>query len=59
MRRIERIRGRSDDTLIIRGVNVFPSLIEALLAQEKATPSAALRYWNMARQRYCRRLALS
>src|SRR4029077_6558713 len=23
------------------------------------TPSAALRYWNMARQRYCRRLALS
>src|ERR1700730_11103233 len=21
------------------------------------TPSAALRYWNMARQRYCRRLA--
>jgi len=23
------------------------------------TPSAALRYWNMARQRYCRRLARS
>jgi hypothetical protein len=23
------------------------------------TPSAALRYWNMARQRDCRRLALS
>ena len=35
MRRIERIRGRSDDMLIIRGVNVPPSLIEALLAQEK------------------------
>jgi phenylacetate-CoA ligase len=35
MRRIERIRGRSDDTLIIRGVNVFPSQIDAVLAQEK------------------------
>ena len=34
MRRIERIRGRSDDMLIIRGVNVFPSHIEAVLAQE-------------------------
>ena len=29
MRRIERITGRSDDMLIIRGVNVFPSQIEA------------------------------
>ena len=29
MRRIERIAGRSDDMLIIRGVNVFPSQIEA------------------------------
>ena len=28
MRRIERISGRSDDMLIIRGVNVFPSQIE-------------------------------
>jgi phenylacetate-CoA ligase len=35
MRRMERIRGRSDDMLIIRGVNVFPSQIEAVLAQEK------------------------
>ncbi|HET7714220.1 MAG TPA: AMP-binding protein, partial [Bauldia sp.] len=32
MRRIERIKGRSDDMLIIRGVNVFPSQIEAALA---------------------------
>jgi phenylacetate-CoA ligase len=32
MRRIERIKGRSDDMLIIRGVNVFPSQIEAVLA---------------------------
>jgi phenylacetate-CoA ligase len=31
MRRIERIRGRSDDMIILRGVNVFPSQIEAEL----------------------------
>ena len=29
MRRIERVTGRSDDMLIVRGVNVFPSQIEA------------------------------
>jgi phenylacetate-CoA ligase len=34
MRRIERIKGRSDDMLIIRGVNVFPSQIEAVLGQD-------------------------
>jgi phenylacetate-CoA ligase len=34
MRRLERLRGRSDDMLIIRGVNVFPSQIEAVLAKE-------------------------
>jgi len=34
MRRIERITGRSDDMLIIRGVNVFPSQIEAVLGGE-------------------------
>ena len=28
MRRLERFKGRSDDMLIIRGVNVFPSQIE-------------------------------
>jgi phenylacetate-CoA ligase len=33
-RRIERVKGRSDDMLIIRGVNVFPSQIEAVLAAE-------------------------
>ena len=32
MRRIERIKGRSDDMLIIRGVNIFPSQIESVLA---------------------------
>jgi phenylacetate-CoA ligase len=34
MRRIARIKGRSDDMLIIRGVNLFPSQIEAALAEE-------------------------
>jgi phenylacetate-CoA ligase len=31
MRRIERITGRSDDMLILRGVNVFPTQIEEQL----------------------------
>jgi phenylacetate-CoA ligase len=35
MRRMERVKGRSDDMLIIRGVNVFPSQIEAVLAREE------------------------
>ena len=34
MRRMARVTGRSDDMLIIRGVNVFPSQIEALLMRE-------------------------
>ena len=32
-RRMERITGRSDDMLIIRGVNVFPSQIEQVLGE--------------------------
>jgi phenylacetate-CoA ligase len=31
MRRMERISGRTDDMLIVRGVNVFPSQIEELI----------------------------
>jgi phenylacetate-CoA ligase len=31
MRRIDKITGRSDDMLIIRGVNVFPTQIEDVL----------------------------
>ena len=39
MRRMARITGRSDDMLIIRGVNLFPSQIEeALLACNGLTP---------------------
>jgi phenylacetate-CoA ligase len=33
MRRIGKIVGRSDDMLIIRGVNVFPTQIEELILQ--------------------------
>jgi phenylacetate-CoA ligase len=33
MRRMAKITGRSDDMLIIRGVNVFPSQVEELLLQ--------------------------
>jgi len=36
MRRIEKITGRSDDMLIIRGVNVFPTQIEELILEERA-----------------------
>ena len=39
MARISRFKGRSDDMLIIRGVNVFPSQVEAaLLEMGEATP---------------------
>lgn len=34
MRRMDRIRGRSDDMMIIRGVNVFPTQIEDLICQD-------------------------
>jgi len=36
MRRMGRIGGRSDDMLIIRGVNVFPSQVEELILQMPA-----------------------
>jgi len=35
-RRIERITGRSDDMLIIKGVNIFPSQIEEVISQHPA-----------------------
>ena len=31
MRRMERIRGRTDDMIILRGVNLFPSQVEELI----------------------------
>jgi phenylacetate-CoA ligase len=37
--RMRRVRGRTDDMLIIRGVNVFPSQIESVLMQmENVSP---------------------
>ncbi|WP_374276244.1 phenylacetate--CoA ligase PaaK [Azonexus sp.] len=43
MRRIGKITGRSDDMLIIRGVNVFPTQIEELiLRQPKLSPHYVL-----------------
>jgi phenylacetate-CoA ligase len=36
MRRMEKITGRSDDMLIIRGVNLFPTQIEELILKEPA-----------------------
>ena len=35
MRRMDKITGRSDDMLIIRGVNVFPSQVEELILRNK------------------------
>jgi phenylacetate-CoA ligase len=43
MRRMEKITGRSDDMLIIRGVNVFPSQIEEqILKQSRLAPHYVL-----------------
>jgi phenylacetate-CoA ligase len=43
MRRLGRINGRTDDMLIIRGVNLFPSQIEEiLLAGQRFTPNYVL-----------------
>jgi phenylacetate-CoA ligase len=36
MRRMEKITGRSDDMLIIRGVNVFPTQIEEMILKQPA-----------------------
>jgi phenylacetate-CoA ligase len=41
MRRMEKITGRSDDMLIIRGVNVFPTQIEEVLLKN---PSLCAQY---------------
>jgi phenylacetate-CoA ligase len=36
MRRMQKITGRSDDMMIVRGVNVFPSQIEELILKQSA-----------------------
>src|SRR4029078_9143048 len=35
MRRIEKVTGRSDDMMIVRGVNVFPTQIEELILRDE------------------------
>ncbi|MBQ2642643.1 MAG: phenylacetate--CoA ligase [Eubacterium sp.] len=40
--RIQRLMGRTDDMLIIKGVNVFPSQIEEVLINQKLTPNYQL-----------------
>ena len=42
MRRMARITGRSDDMMIIRGVNVFPSQIEELILKQGLSPHYVL-----------------
>ena len=34
MRRMEKVTGRSDDMMIVRGVNVFPTQIEEILLED-------------------------
>ena len=51
MRRISRIAARTDDMLIIRGVNVFPSQFEELiLADHRLTPHFLLEVSRQGRQ---------
>jgi phenylacetate-CoA ligase len=39
MRRMEKVTGRSDDMMIVRGINVFPSQIEeVILKDERLAP---------------------
>ncbi|HAH69461.1 MAG TPA: phenylacetate--CoA ligase, partial [Synergistaceae bacterium] len=45
--RIDRIGGRTDDMLIVRGVNVFPSQVEAALCRVKElTPNFVIDVWK-------------
>ena len=36
MRRMEKVTGRSDDMIIIRGVNIFPTQVEELILRQEA-----------------------
>jgi phenylacetate-CoA ligase len=47
MRRMAKVMGRTDDMLIIRGVNVFPSQIEELIVgQAHLAPHYMLEVWR-------------
>jgi phenylacetate-CoA ligase len=56
MRRIDKIAGRSDDMLIVRGVNVFPSQIEELVL--KASALSAHYQLEVSRPRHLDELAV-
>jgi phenylacetate-CoA ligase len=56
MRRIEKITGRSDDMLIVRGVNVFPGQIEELIL--KASGLSAHYLLEISRPRHLDELAV-
>ncbi|WP_347755490.1 phenylacetate--CoA ligase PaaK [Agrococcus sp. ProA11] len=50
MRRIEKITGRNDDMLIVRGVNIFPTQIEEIVLEiEHLTPHFILELVNRGR----------
>ena len=50
MRRMEKVTGRSDDMLIIRGVNLFPTQIEELiLADDRLSPHYLLEVRRVSR----------
>ena len=54
MRRMAKVTGRTDDMLIIRGVNVFPSQIEELISPQ---PDLAPHYvLEVRRERFARRV---
>ena len=41
---MEKVTGRTDDMIILRGVNVFPTQIEEVVLQHRR-PVAALQCW--------------
>jgi phenylacetate-CoA ligase len=50
MRRMEKVTGRSDDMIILRGVNVFPTQIEEVVLQtEGLSPHFTLELSNLER----------
>jgi phenylacetate-coenzyme A ligase PaaK-like adenylate-forming protein len=42
MRRMEKVTGRSDDMIIIRGVNVFPTQVEDAMAWHLTSLSSSV-----------------
>ncbi len=57
MRRMERITGRTDDMMIVRGVNVFPTQVEELLLRGRPSRRTSSASWpgRSARHPHCHR----